>query len=95
MWYFNGISPLSPFIVVSFCRQVFKGLHTRNDNLIQSSESQVNLCMYGIIVLPKVVDFSFDRVWSTSESKLMIVACMEAFTPKLPAFCKICRLRLT
>ena len=37
-----------------------KGPHTRNGNCIQSSESQVNLCMYWVIVLPKVVDF--DRI---------------------------------
>ena len=33
------------------------------------------VCMCWVIVLPKVVDFYFDRNWSTSRSKLMIVAC--------------------
>ena len=36
--------------------------HTCNDNCIQSSELLVNLCMYGVIVLPKVVDFYFDGI---------------------------------
>ena len=37
-----------------------KGPHTHNDNRIQSLESQVNLCMHGIIFLPKMVDLSFN-----------------------------------
>ena len=44
------------------CGNVVKSPHTCNDNHIQSLESQVNLCMYGVIVLPKVVDFCFDRI---------------------------------
>ena len=53
-----------------------KGPHTCNDNCIviriaskfvcnnciQSLELKVNLCVYGIIVLPKVVDFDFDHI---------------------------------
>ena len=33
-----------------------------SDKRVQSLESQVNLCMYGVMVLPKVVDFYFDRI---------------------------------
>ena len=39
-----------------------KGSHTCDDNCIQSSELQVNLCKYGVIDLPKVVDFYFDWI---------------------------------
>ena len=39
-----------------------KAPHTCKDNHIQSSESQVNLCMYEVIVLPKMVDLYFDRI---------------------------------
>ena len=34
-----------------------------NDNRVQSSESQVNLCTYGVIVLPKVVDLYWLIFW--------------------------------
>ena len=45
---------------------------------MQSSESQVNLCMYGVVILPKVVDLYFDWIWSTSELKLMILTSLLA-----------------
>ena len=59
-----------------------KGPHTSIDNR-QSLESQVGLCMHGVIVLPKVVDFDFGRIGSTSKLKLMIVACMGALSQGL------------
>ena len=44
-----------------------QGPPTHNDHRIHSSESKVNLCMGGgggggVIILPKVVDFYFDRI---------------------------------
>ena len=36
---------------------------------MQSLESQVNLRMDGVIVLPKVADFDFDRLWSTASNR--------------------------
>ena len=39
----------------------------------------MNLCVYEVIVLPKVVDFDFGWISSTSKLKLMIVVCMGAF----------------
>ena len=55
-----------------------KGPHAENDNRIKSSESHINLCMYGVIVLPKVADFYFDRILSTPKSKLMVAVCIGA-----------------
>ena len=57
-----------------------KGPHPRSDNHIQSLDSQVNLHMNGVIVLPKVADFNFDQIWITLELNLMIVACMGALS---------------
>ena len=62
-----------------------KGPHIRNDNRIQSLESQVNLCMHGVIVLPKAVNFYSDWNQSTSISKLMIVACGGALRKAPPS----------
>ena len=68
-----------------------KSPHTHNDNGIRSSESKVNFCMCGVIVLPNVVNFYFDRIWSTLKSKLTIIACMGALRGKM-RFCTVLRI---